>query len=165
MRSWPGLAAVGAGLIHLGIAAGSSPLVLIAFALVGAVEAGWGVAALARTPAPRTRLALGGAVLLVAGWVLLLLLDGAHRHGPDARADAAGASAPALPLGAVSGAGLLDLVLAVLLAVALRRGSGAAEREPGPWRFLLGTAAGAGLVAVITASSLASTAIGGQHVH
>lgn len=162
MRTWPGLAAIGAGLIHLGISAGSAPLQLVLFAVAGAAEAGWGVVALARA-APRPAAALAAAAVLVVAQ-LAVLLGGAHDHGAAADAAASTTASPAVPLGALIGAMLLDLAVAALLAVRLRRGSGA-EVDAGPARFLLGAAAGAAAVAVVTASSLAGTALGGHHVH
>ena len=157
MRTWPGLAAIGAGLIHLGIAAGSPPLQLALFALVGAAEALWGVVALARTP-PRPTGTLAAAVVVVVAQ-LAVLLGGAHDHG--VAAPSTGSSA--VPPGAMIGAMLLDLVLAVMLAVRMRRGS--RDADAGAVRFLLGAAIGASAVAVVTATSLAGTALGGHHLH
>ena len=153
---------MGAGLIHLGVAAGSDPLVLAALVLVGAAEAGWGVAALARPAVPILRAALIVAVLLVAGWIAVLLTSGGgHQHG----AVGAASGTAELPVGAMSGAAALDLLLALVLAVAHRRGTAGLAEEGGPWRFLVMTAAGAGLVAVAVSTSLAGVFTGGAHLH
>lgn len=159
MRTWPGLAAIGAGLIHLGMAAGAAPLQLVLFALAGAAEAGWGVIALSR-PVPRPTLSLAAAVVLVAGQIAVLL-SGSHAH--DAAATVTPGS-PAVPLGPMLGGMLLDLVVTALLAVRLRRGS-AVDLDRGAVRFLIGAGVGAAAVAVVTATSLAGTAVGGHHLH
>lgn len=156
MRTWPGLAALGAGLIHLGIAAGSAAPLLAVLVVVGAAECGWGVAALAGDRPPLPGRALPAVALVVAAQVVVLLTGG-HAH-------TRGAAASGWPYGAIAGAAALDLAVAVLLALRLRRGSGR-RREAGALRFLLATAAAAGLVAVVVTSSLAATVVGGGHVH
>lgn len=123
--------------------------------VVGAAEAGWGVAALARQATPAPRAGLAGAVLLTGAFIAVLLLLAAHHHGEGA--------ASVLPVGALAGAAGLDLAVAVLLAFGLRWGSGRPEGRPGP--YLLGTAIAATAVAVVTATSLAGTTIGAGHVH
>ncbi len=148
---------MGAGLIHLGIAAGSAPVLLALFAGIGALEVLWSVVALSR-PAPAPAASLAGAVLLVVAQ-LAVLLSGSHDH-EAAEPSAAGV---AVPLGTILGALLLDLALAALLALRLRRGSPTGVVAAIP--FLLGTAAGAGAVALITATSLAGSSLGGQHLH
>ena len=42
-RQWPALCAWGAGLVHLAIAAGSSPLWAVLLGAIGAAELAWGV--------------------------------------------------------------------------------------------------------------------------
>lgn len=153
MRTWPGLAAIGAGLIHLGSAAGTGPAVLVPLALLGAAEVLWGVLALARPTVPLPRpAAVGVAVALVVTAVALLLPPSAARHGSTV--------AFGVPAGAFAGAGALDLVVGVLLAVHLGRGPRAAG-ESRPVRFLLAAALAAAVVAVVTTQSLAATSVGG----
>jgi hypothetical protein len=153
VRTWPGLAAIGAGLIHLGSAAGTGPAVLVPLALLGALEVLWGVAALARPtpPAPRAG-AVGVGVALVLTVVALLLPPSAARHGATV--------AFGVPPAAFGGAGALDLAVGVLLAIHLGRGRPDAG-ESRPLRFLLAAAAAAALVAVVTTQSLAATSVGG----
>lgn len=154
MRSWPGLVAIGAGLIHLGIAAGS-PSLFVAASAAGAAELVWGVAALARPQLPLPRAALVGAALLVGLWIVsLLLAPEMHAAG-----QMMGGSLPALPVGALTGAGVLDLLCALLIAVTRRRSAAAGESHPVV--FLLATAAAAAVVAIVTVASLAGTAVGG----
>ena len=153
MRTWPGLAAIGAGLIHLGSAPSTPPAVLTVLVLVGAAELLWGVAALARPlpPAPLRTLAGLGVVLLLTVEALLL---------PPAAAHSGTVVSFGLAPGAVLGAGALDVVLAGLLAASI----GLGRRATGPGRplpFLLSAGAAAAVVAMVTTSSLAGTAVGG----
>ncbi|GAA2750923.1 hypothetical protein [Amnibacterium kyonggiense] len=153
MRTWPGLAAIGAGLIHLGSAAGTSPAVLVPLALLGALELLWGVAALARTPVPApVPAAVGIGLALVVGVVALLLPPSAARHGSMVDLG--------VPPSAFLGAGLLDLATGMLVALQLLR-AGRTPGESRPVRFLLGAAAAAAVVAVVTTQSLAATSVGG----
>jgi hypothetical protein len=153
VRTWPGLAAIGAGLIHLGSAPGTPPGVLGALVVVGAAELLWGVAALGRpaVPVPRAALAGLGVVALLTVEALLL---------PPAAARTGTAVALGIPLGALVGAAALDLVLGALLGARLVRGREAGEERPAA--FLLAAAAAAGVVAVVTTQSLAATAVGGS---
>jgi hypothetical protein len=153
MRTWPGLAAIGAGLIHLGSAAGTAPAILVPLALLGVLELLWGVAALARTPVPApVPAAIGIGLALVAGVVALLLPPSAARHG--AMVDLG------VPPSAFLGAGALDLVVGLLVGVQLLR-AGRIRAESRPVRFLLEAAAAAAVVAVVTTQSLAATSVGG----
>lgn len=157
MRTWPGLAAIGAGLIHLGSAAGTAPAVLAPLALLGTAEVLWGVAALAlpSLPVPRGA-AVGVGAALVLATVALLLPESAARHGAEVDFG--------VPAAAFAGAAALDLVVGVLLAIRLARP--AATGEPGAVRFLLAAAGAAAVVAVITTQSLAATSVGGSmHMH
>jgi hypothetical protein len=153
VRTWPGLAAIGAGLIHVGSAPGTAPAVLIPLVLIGASEVLWGVAALAAPVPPALRAAsIGAGVALLLTVVALLLPPAALRHGS--------AVSFGVPAGAFAGAGGLDLVVAVLLAVHLVRGPvRAGESRPLP--FLLAAGAAAAVVAIVTTQSLAATSVGG----
>lgn len=153
MRTWPGLAAIGAGLIHLGSAAGTTPAVLVPLALLGVLELLWGVAALARTPPPApVAAAVGVGAALVLTVVALLLPPSAERRGSVVDLG--------VPPSAFAGAGALDLAVGVLLAVQLLRPARPAAQS-GPVRFLLEAAAAAAVVAVATTQSLAATSVGG----
>lgn len=154
MRTWPGLAAVGAGLIHLGSAPSTPPAVLTVLVLVGAAELLWGVAALSRPvpPAPLAVLAGLGVLLLLAVEALLL---------PPAAARTGSVVSFGLAPGAVLGAAALDAVLAGLLAAHLGLGRRAAGSTR-PLPFLLAAGAAAAVVAVVTTTSLAGTAVGGS---
>lgn len=154
MRTWPGLAAIGAGLIHLGSAPGTTPAVLVLLVLVGGAELLWGVAALSRAAPPvPLRAAAGLLVVLLLTVEALLLPPAAGRTGSPLPLG--------LPLGAILGAGLLDLVVGGLIGAHLARGRRAPE-EQRPLPFLLAAAAGAVAVAVVTTQSLVDTAVGGS---
>jgi hypothetical protein len=157
VRTWPGLAAIGAGLIHLGAAAGTRPEVLVPLALLGTVELLWGVAALARPALPVVRAAsVGIGIALVMGVVALLLPPSAARHGEVVDLG--------VPAAAFAGAGALDLAVGVLLAVRLGGGRRTAG-ESRPLRFLLAAGAAATVVAILTTGSLAATSVGGTTMH
>jgi hypothetical protein len=157
VRTWPGLAAIGAGLIHLGSAAGTRPEILTPLAILGVAELLWGVLALARPVLPAVRAAsIGVGTALVLGVVALLLPPSAARHGSSVDLG--------VPAGSFAGAGVLDLAVAVLLAVHIGRGRRPAG-ESGPLRFLLAAGAAAAVVAILTTKSLAATSVGGTTMH
>jgi hypothetical protein len=63
-------------------------------------------------------------------------------------------------------ASLLDLAVAAVLAVRLRRGRSPADGPPpGPWAYLGGVVAGAGLVSALTSAALGGTAVGEAAMH
>jgi hypothetical protein len=158
MRTWLGLAALGAGLVHLGVAAGAPPVQTALLALLGIAEGGWGVTALARETVPVPRAALAGAAVAVAGWVAVLFAGaGSMSHMAGMGGAGSGIALTPLPM---LGAAVLDLACAAGLAVVLRRGRSAAGRPPGVWTYLGGVVAGAAVVAGITSASLGGTAIG-----
>jgi hypothetical protein len=162
-RTWLGLGALGAGLVHLAVAAGSPPAVLVPLVLLGALEVAWGVTAFARerVPAPRSALAVSAAAV-VAVVAVLVLSAGAMAHMAAMSASGTVASgtiagAPAAPL---LGAAVLDLACAGGLAVRVRRGPRREARAPGVWSYLGGVLAGAAVVAGITSASLGATPVG-----
>lgn len=156
IRTWLGLAALGAGLVHLAVAAGSPLVLLVPLVLVGAAELAWGVAALAGERIPWPRAALAGATLVIAGWVAALVLAA----GSMSNMGGMGTRSAALPALPMLGGAVLDLTCAAGLAVALRRGTRRPGRAPGVWSYLGGVAAGAALVAGITSASLGATPLG-----
>jgi hypothetical protein len=164
VRTWLGLAALGAGLIHLAVAAGAPPGLLAAFAALGAVEAAWGVVALSRWTVPLPRASVAGAVLPTLLWVVLLLAGAEVEHGAAhgvAHAAAGMPGASVLPVGPLLAASLLDLGIAAVLAVRLRRGREERPgREPGVWAYLGGVLGGAGVIFALTSAALGGTAVG-----
>lgn len=157
LRTWTGLAALGAGCIHLAVAAGAPLAALLGFSLLGSAELAWAVAALARRQVPLPRLAFGGAAVavLVEVGVLLVPAAGMH-HGASTTMPGAG-PLPALPL---LGAAVLDLAIAAVLAGLLRRRPEPSDVLPPVWGYLTGVVAGAGIVAALTSASLGATPVG-----
>ena len=166
VRTWLGLAALGAGLIHLAVAAGAPPVLLATFAVLGAAEVAWGVSAFARSTVPLPRLALAGALVPTLVWVGTLLTGagGAHAGGSHSMTGThAGPTAIAfLPAGPLLAGTVLGLAVAVVLAVRLRRQSAdeAAGREPGVWSYLGGVLLGTGIIFAVTSVALGGTAVG-----
>jgi hypothetical protein len=158
LRTWIGLAALGAGCIHLAVAAGAPLAALLGFSLLGAAELAWAVAALARREIPLARLALGGAAAAVVVELGVLLVPAAGMHHGSGMALSAGMqSVPPLPL---LGAAILDLGVAAVLAGVLRRRPEPSDTVPPVWGYLAGVVAGAGLVAALTSASLGATPVG-----
>ncbi|MCU1472594.1 hypothetical protein [Amnibacterium sp.] len=158
IRTWLGLGALGAGLVHLAVAAGAPPATLVPLVVLGVAEVGWGVAALARLEVPVPRVALAVAVVAVVGVVAALVLNaGAMAHMGSVSAGGTVAGAPAVPM---LGAALLDLGCAAALAVVVRRGRRPDTRPPGVWSYLGGVVTGAAVVAGITVASLGATPVG-----
>jgi hypothetical protein len=159
IRTWLGLGALGAGLVHLAVAAGSSPALLVPLVVLGAAEVAWGVTTLAREQAPVPRLALAIAAAEVVAVVAVLFLSAGAMTHMSSMATSGGtvAGAPAVPM---LGAAVLDLGCAAALAVLLRRGRRNAARGPAVWPYLGGVVTGAAVVAGITSASLGATPIG-----
>jgi len=158
IRTWLGLAALGAGLVHLALAASAPPGVILVLVVIGGAEVVWGVFALAGRRVPLPRIALGGAVVALAGWAALLLVSaGDMSDMAGVRVAGVGSGLPALPM---LGAAALDLACAVALAVVLRRGDRGEAGEPRLWSYLAGVTAGAAVVAGVTSVSLGATAVG-----
>jgi len=157
IRTWLGLAALGAGIVHLAVAAGAPLVATLLLSLIGALEVAWGVTALAREQVPVPRIALAGAVLAVAGWVVVLLLGAGAMSHMAGMSSGAGIALPVLPM---LGAAALDLACAASLAVVVRRGRPAVVRQPGVWPYLGGVVAGAAVVAGITSACLGATPVG-----
>ena len=156
IRTWLGLGALGAGLVHLAVAAGATPAALALLAVIGAAEVVWGVTALARERVPVPRLALGGAAAAVVGVAgVLVLRAGAMSHIAMTTAGPI-AGVPPVPM---LGAAVLELGCAGGLAVVVRRGDRESP-QPGVWTYLGGVSAGAAVIAAITTASLGATPLG-----
>lgn len=134
-RSALGFAALGAGLIHLALAVDATPWLAALLAVTGGVEFLWGVLAVSRPGVPLPRAAIAGALVPPAGWVVLLVL--------------AVESPRPLPMLAATA---LDLAVAVLLAVGLRRGMAAEPRHP-----VVGIVVAGVLVAAVAIPALIAT--------
>ncbi|MDJ1114295.1 hypothetical protein [Microbacterium dauci] len=158
-RSWPALAAWGAGLLDLGLGAGAvtqgadpaSRGVGVLLVFVGTATLAWGVAALATGRLVLPRLTTGGSLVAIAAVVAALALD------PQ------GVSALA-----VASALLLTLVVGIAAALTVRRAArseadatpaASAAREPRR-TSMIGLIAGCIVVAGLVTPSLGSTAVG-----
>jgi lysylphosphatidylglycerol synthetase-like protein (DUF2156 family) len=169
-RSWPMLAALGAGLVLLALAAGAGGMMQPAFVVVGVAALGWGVLALraGRVIAPSVVLVVAAASLVGAG--------AAVATGTAAMTDV-------VP-GPLAAASVFTVVVAFAAGLALRarRGPASAGRAPsaadpvargasaanisGPGSgssetsAVLGLLVGAVLVAALAAPALAATEAG-----
>lgn len=156
LRTWIAMAAFGAGLIHLAVAAASPPATLVGLALVGAAELVWAVLTLARGRYVLPRVAPIVALLPLAIWALSV---------------AAGVDAASMPVIALAVATLLDLVASIAVILERRQGRESISAiEPPPGRLLIGFLVGAFLMAAVTLPSLGLTAAGiaaseGPHAH
>lgn len=142
MTRWPAgaragiaFAALGAGLVHLGLAVGAVPGVAATLALVGALEVLWGALAVGRGHLPIPRVALAVALVPAVAWGAAVLLG---IPGPRV-----------LPMLAATA---LDLVVAAGIAAGIRRGPRVESRRP-----LLAVALAALVVGVVTVPALALT--------
>lgn len=150
-RQWPALFAWGAGLIHLAIAAGSTPGWAVLLGAMGAIELAWGVYALRAGRMTRPAAVLGGALAAIALSVVTGIFG----------------SFAGVPLGAAC---LLLLVIAFAGGAVLRADARRAPRRTNyesvqrPGRTLIGLLAGASLVAGLTTPALAMTSAGEQAV-
>jgi hypothetical protein len=147
------LIVLGAGLIHLAIAAGSPLGAAIGMAALGVAELGWGLIVLARGTVVFPTAALLGSLAPVVLWGLLATARVAG--GESALTDF-------LPLGPLTAASLLNLAVALILAVDRRprRTRTHAESSARPGRYLLGMVLGAMAVAGIVTPALAATNAG-----
>lgn len=158
-RCWIALAALGAGLVHVAVGAGSPLVLLIPLVALGAAELGWAVATFARDRVPLPWAGFGLLLAPVIGWALVLTA------GVLSRGAAFSGLLPVFPMASAS---LLCIVGAALLAIVLRQGDAAADeaRTPrasaphGVGRFLAGIAIGSFAVAAIVTPALAATQAG-----
>lgn len=137
LRTWPALAAWGAGLVHAATAAGAPWGVLLLLCAAGLAEFAWGVATLRAGRLARPRAALLGAVGILLGSAIATLAGGMGL--------------------APFGASAVLLLWIVAAAGARMRRPGGAHDAPGPARAALGLVIGAVLVAGLTTPALAMT--------
>ena len=152
-RTWLAFAALGTGMIHLALVI-SSPLPIAAvLLLLGVVEFGWGVMTFMRERIAYPRWVLFGALLPILLWGLLTAAATALQTPTVASS---------LGLTALGLATLLELFVAVVLAVQLRRGVdfSAPSRMPSAGRYLTGLLIGGIAVAALTTPALAATEAG-----
>jgi hypothetical protein len=152
-RTWLAFAAIGAGLVHLALVI-SSPLPVGAVeAILGFVEFGWGVLTFSRERIAYPRAVLFGALVPLMLWALLVGIATAFRT-PEI--------ASSLGFVALGIATVLELFIAVTIAIHIRRGTDfrSIPRAPSAGRYLVGLAVGAVVVAALTTPALANTEAG-----
>jgi len=161
VRMWTALAALGAGIVHFGVAAGAPPVLLPAFCLLGAAELAWSAAVLVKGRLPLRRVALAGALLGPLLWAASLFF-----------AAPLGVTVANLPPAALAGGTLLDAVIAVVVAISLRRSPGVETPtgEPRAAVAILAIAVGAIAMTAVALPSLSTTQAGiaafeGPHNH
>lgn len=154
-RIWFAFASLGAGMVHLAVAAGAPLAVMIPLAGFGIAELGWGAAVLIRGRLLAPRAVLGAALVPVLFWGALATVGSGL--GPIF----------VLPLFPMAVASLLDLALAVALAVAGRvRAATAGGRRTDAagqgWRFVAVLSVAGALFSGLVTPALAATEAG-QH--
>jgi hypothetical protein len=156
-RTWLAFAAIGAGLIHLALVISSPVPIAIVLILVGIAEFGWGVLAFARERVAAPRLVLFFALVPLLLWGLTVAASTVF-DDPEISSS--------LGFGALGAATVLELFIAITLAVQLRRGVDFAKvpATPPAGRYLLALVVGGILVGGITTPALAATDAG-QHAH
>lgn len=151
-RMLAGIAAIGAGLVHLATAIGSPPAVATVVALIGIAEFGWGVVAVAARGVPLPHAARIGAVVPVALWALVLVVAGPAQLGPFTST---------IRLAPMLAASALDLVVVIAITVGLRRA--AAGRVAARSRGAVVGVVVAGLaIAALTGIALTATEAGDE---
>lgn len=149
------LGALGAGVVHLGLASAhaTSPAWALALAAVGLAETGWSLLALRAGRPVFTRPAAVSLLALAGAWPVLVVQGVAPHDGGLSAADVA-----VVLLGVLAAAGA---------ALASREGrtQGRADAaRPGGWRGLAGWAAAALVVAALITPGLAATPAGAAAV-
>jgi hypothetical protein len=148
-RAFLAVAALGAGLLHAALAPGAPAALLGVLLAIAAAELGWAAATLARDRPPLFRLIPALALAPLGVWAALAV----------AGAVAASGSVLVLPLLPMAVASLLDLAVAVVAAVVLRRGR-EARQDTGALRFVLALAMSAAAVCAVTIPALGLTEAG-----
>jgi hypothetical protein len=148
-RAFLAVAALGAGLLHAALAPSAPLALLIALVAIAGAELGWAVCALARDRPPLFRLMPALALVPLAVWAALA----------TAGATASSGTVLTLPLVPMGAASLLDLAVATVSAVVLRRGLPAAQHG-GALRFVAALALSACAVCAVTVPALGATDAG-----
>jgi len=143
------VAALGAGLLHAALAPGAPLPLLAALAAVAAAELTWAVLALARERPPLFGLVPALALLPLGIWAALAMVGATATSGTVL-------TLPLLPMGVAS---LLDVVIAAVTAVVLRRAR-PARPGSGALRFVSALALSACAVCAVTIPALGATDAG-----
>lgn len=148
-RAFLAVAALGAGLLHAALAPSAPLPVLIALVAVAAAELAWSVSTLARDRPVLFRLVPVLALLPVGLWAALAVVGATATSGTVI-------ALPLLPMGVAS---LLDVAVAAVAAVVLRRARPASQTS-GALRFIAALALSAAAVCAVTIPALGLTDAG-----
>ncbi|CAM5434022.1 putative protein OS=Leifsonia shinshuensis OX=150026 GN=HNR13_000381 PE=4 SV=1 [Leifsonia shinshuensis] len=143
------VAALGAGLLHAALAPSAPPALLALLVAVAGAELTWAVLALARERPPLFGLIPALALAPLGIWAALATAGATATSGTVL-------TLPFLPMGVAS---LLDVVVAAIAAVVLRRGR-AAREGTGALRFVAALAVSACAVCAVTIPALGATDAG-----
>ncbi|MFF1632358.1 hypothetical protein [Leifsonia sp. NPDC058248] len=147
-RAWLAVVALGAGLVHAALAASAPLPALIVLTAIGAAELGWAAATLIRDRPPLLRASLYLALAPIGCWAAVATVGATTAAGTVI-------ALPPLPLAVASG---LDLTIAVVIAVVLRRRASA--HDTGAVRFVLALLLSSAAVSAVTVPALAVTDAG-----
>jgi hypothetical protein len=157
-RCWAGFASLGAGLIHLAVVHEHLAewwVFGVFFAVVGALQIGWAMLALARDTVPIPRLVAGATAAILVLWVVSRSTG--LPVGPEPWTPEAVGTADVL-------CGVLEAAVVVLLVAVLRSGEPAATAQRLTRTQLVLLTVGALAMAAITTPALAATDAG-EHAH
>ncbi len=152
-RAFLAVAALGAGLLHAALAPGAPLPLLVVLLAVATAELAWAATTLARDRPLLFRLVPALALVPVGLWAALAVVG----------ATAASGSVIALPLLPMGVASLLDVAIAAVTAVVLRRDR-PAPQTTGALRFVAALALSACAVCAVTIPALGLTDAGIQAV-
>jgi hypothetical protein len=152
-RMWLGFAAFCAGIIHLALIASSPVPIGVLLAVIGAAECFWGLATFVRVRIPLPWIALPGALAPILLWGTLVACAAVSRNP---------AVASYLGFDSMAFASALGLFIAIVLAVAIRRGTDFTQptRAISAPRYLIGVFAGGLLAALIVTPALSASDAG-----
>jgi hypothetical protein len=148
-RAFLAVAALGAGLLHAALAPGAPLPLLILLLLLAAAELAWSATTLARDVPLLFRLVPVLALIPVGLWASLAVVGATATSGTVL-------ALPLLPMGVAS---LLDVAVAAVSAVVLRRGRSASQ-QGGALRFVAVLALSASAVCAVTIPALGLTDAG-----
>jgi hypothetical protein len=153
IRMWLGFAALCAGIIHLALLGSSPAPIAVLLAILGGAECAWGVTTFIRTRILLPRIVLAASLAPVLLWGALAAAASVG-HDP--------AMASYLGFDSMALASLLNLFVAMTLAVAIRRGTDFSQptRAISAPRYLMGVFVGGLLAAIIVTPALSATDAG-----
>lgn len=156
-RIWFAFASLGAGTIHLAVAAGAPLALTLVLAGFGILELGWGVGVLVRGRLFAARTVLVLALVPVLFWAAIATVGSGW-------GTIGGEALPVFPMAVAAG---FNLFLAAALAVHGRRHAASVTAGPAntqSWRFLAALTVAGGLFSGLVTPALAATDAGSRAV-